>query len=171
MQATHIIAIRHGETAWNVDTRIQGHLDIPLNDTGLWQAEQLARALAGEPIAAIYTSHLQRAPAPAQAPAHHGPPSPGGAGAASAVSRAAPSRRSRPSYPPTRCAGASATRTMRPRAATHSSRCTPASNTPSPPAPPPPPPCPPARTYKRPAPGNCPTPPSTACYGPPTAYT
>ena len=35
MQATRIIAIRHGETAWNVDTRIQGHLDIPLNDTGL----------------------------------------------------------------------------------------------------------------------------------------
>ncbi|MCW5234249.1 histidine phosphatase family protein [Verminephrobacter eiseniae] len=67
MQATHIIAIRHGETAWNVDTRIQGHLDIPLNDTGLWQAEQLARALAGEPIAAIYTSDLQRAHATAQA--------------------------------------------------------------------------------------------------------
>ena len=35
MQTTRIIAIRHGETAWNVDTRIQGHLDIPLNDTGL----------------------------------------------------------------------------------------------------------------------------------------
>ncbi|MCW5236209.1 histidine phosphatase family protein [Verminephrobacter eiseniae] len=67
MQATHIVAIRHGETAWNVDTRIQGHLDIPLNDTGLWQAEQLARALAGEPIAAIYTSDLQRAHATAQA--------------------------------------------------------------------------------------------------------
>src|SRR6218665_51428 len=67
MQATHIVAIRHGETAWNVDTRIQGPLDIPLNDTGLWQAEQLARALAGEPIAAIYTSDLQRAHATAQA--------------------------------------------------------------------------------------------------------
>lgn len=67
MQATHIVAIRHGETAWNVDTRIQGHLDIPLNDTGLWQAEQLAHALVGEPIAAIYTSDLQRAHATAQA--------------------------------------------------------------------------------------------------------
>ena len=61
MHATRIIAIRHGETAWNVDTRIQGHLDIPLNDTGLWQARQLARALADEPVAAIYTSDLQRA--------------------------------------------------------------------------------------------------------------
>lgn len=67
MQATRIIAIRHGETAWNVDTRIQGHLDIPLNDTGLWQADQAARALADEPIAAIYTSDLLRALATAQA--------------------------------------------------------------------------------------------------------
>ncbi len=46
MQTTRIIAIRHGETAWNVDTRIQGHLDIPLNDTGLWQARQVGQALA-----------------------------------------------------------------------------------------------------------------------------
>ena len=67
MQATRIVAIRHGETAWNVDTRIQGHLDIPLNNTGLWQAEQLGQALAGENFAAIYTSDLQRAHATAQA--------------------------------------------------------------------------------------------------------
>ena len=67
MQATRIVAIRHGETAWNVDTRIQGHLDIPLNDTGRWQAQQLARALADEPVAAIYASDLQRAHATAQA--------------------------------------------------------------------------------------------------------
>ena len=61
MEATRIIAIRHGETAWNVDTRIQGHLDIPLNDTGLWQAQRVAAALAGEPIAAVYASDLKRA--------------------------------------------------------------------------------------------------------------
>ena len=67
MDATRIIAIRHGETAWNVDTRIQGHLDIPLNDTGLWQAQQVAQALAGEDIDAIYSSDLQRAWATAQA--------------------------------------------------------------------------------------------------------
>ena len=66
-QATRIIAIRHGETAWNVDTRIQGHLDIPLNDTGLWQARQVGQALAGEPVAAIYSSDLQRAWATAEA--------------------------------------------------------------------------------------------------------
>ena len=61
MEATRIIAIRHGETAWNVDTRIQGHLDIPLNDTGRWQAGRLRQALAGETIHAIYSSDLQRA--------------------------------------------------------------------------------------------------------------
>jgi len=67
MDATRIIAIRHGETAWNVDTRIQGHLDIPLNDTGLWQARQVGQALADEPITAIYTSDLLRAQVTAQA--------------------------------------------------------------------------------------------------------
>ncbi len=60
-QATRILAIRHGETMWNVDTRIQGHLDIGLNDTGRWQAERLGLALSGEPIAAIYASDLSRA--------------------------------------------------------------------------------------------------------------
>ena len=60
-QATRLFVIRHGETAWNVDTRIQGQLDIPLNDTGHWQAGRLALALAGEGIAAIYSSDLQRA--------------------------------------------------------------------------------------------------------------
>lgn len=67
MQATRIVAVRHGETAWNVDTRIQGHIDIPLNDTGLWQAAQLGEALSGETIDAIYTSDLLRAHATAQA--------------------------------------------------------------------------------------------------------
>lgn len=67
MDATRIIAIRHGETAWNVDSRLQGHLDIPLNDVGLWQARQAALALADEPIDAIYSSDLQRAWVTAQA--------------------------------------------------------------------------------------------------------
>lgn len=67
MDATRIIAIRHGETAWNVDTRIQGHLDIPLNDTGRWQARRAGAALAGESLAAVYASDLGRAFQTAQA--------------------------------------------------------------------------------------------------------
>ena len=61
MEATRIIAIRHGETAWNVGGRVQGHLDIDLNDKGRWQAQQAAQALAGEPIQALYASDLRRA--------------------------------------------------------------------------------------------------------------
>ena len=60
-EATRVLAIRHGETAWNVDTRIQGQLDIGLNDVGRWQAGRLAQALADEPITAIYASDLGRA--------------------------------------------------------------------------------------------------------------
>ncbi len=66
MQATRILAIRHGETAWNVDTRIQGQLDIPLNETGRWQASRMAQALADRPIRAIYASDLLRARETAQ---------------------------------------------------------------------------------------------------------
>ena len=62
MLSTRIIAIRHGETAWNVDTRIQGQLDIPLNEKGRWQAQRLGRALAAsESASAIYCSDLLRA--------------------------------------------------------------------------------------------------------------
>ena len=60
-QVTRVLAIRHGETAWNVDTRMQGQLDIPLNETGRWQARRLALALADEGISAVYSSDLLRA--------------------------------------------------------------------------------------------------------------
>ena len=43
-QATRVLAMRHGETAWNVDTRIQGKLDIGVNDKGRSQAERLGAA-------------------------------------------------------------------------------------------------------------------------------
>lgn len=73
IEPTRLIVIRHGQTAWNVDTRIQGHLDIPLDDTGRWQAAQLGRALSDEPIAAVYSSDLSRAWETASAVAgHHG---------------------------------------------------------------------------------------------------
>ncbi|MBN8749247.1 Phosphoserine phosphatase 1 [Xylophilus ampelinus] len=67
MEATRLIAVRHGETDWNADTRIQGHIDIPLNETGLWQAARAGEALADEAVGAIYASDLQRAWQTAQA--------------------------------------------------------------------------------------------------------
>ena len=59
--ATRLLIIRHGETAWNAERRIQGHTDIPLNDTGRQQARALAEALTDSPIHAVYSSDLQRA--------------------------------------------------------------------------------------------------------------
>ena len=66
-QATRVIAVRHGETAWNVETRMQGQLDIPLNDKGRWQAARVAAALADEALEAIYSSDLLRASQTAEA--------------------------------------------------------------------------------------------------------
>lgn len=65
-----IIAVRHGETAWNREGRLQGHQDIPLNERGLAQAEAVALALADEDVDAIYASDLQRAARTAAAIAH-----------------------------------------------------------------------------------------------------
>jgi 2,3-bisphosphoglycerate-dependent phosphoglycerate mutase len=61
MNITRITAIRHGETAWNVDTRIQGQLDIGLNAKGRWQAERAGAALATADIDVVYSSDLWRA--------------------------------------------------------------------------------------------------------------
>ncbi len=54
--------IRHGETDWNADGRIQGHSDIELNSRGLEQARRLAARMPDEGnFAAIYASPLKRA--------------------------------------------------------------------------------------------------------------
>lgn len=58
---THLLVIRHGETAWNAEHRIQGHLDIPLSATGVRQAARLAERLATERVDAVYSSELARA--------------------------------------------------------------------------------------------------------------
>jgi probable phosphoglycerate mutase len=64
---TSIILIRHGETAWNAERRLQGHLDIPLNEEGERQARLLAGALASEALDLLVSSDLQRARQTAQA--------------------------------------------------------------------------------------------------------
>jgi len=58
---TRITAVRHGETAWNAITRLQGQLDIDLNDLGRWQAERTGEALRDAGIEHIYSSDLCRA--------------------------------------------------------------------------------------------------------------
>lgn len=60
-EATRILAIRHGQTDWNADSRIQGHTDIALNALGEWQAERLAQALGDEDLDVLYSSDLRRA--------------------------------------------------------------------------------------------------------------
>ena len=64
---TEIILIRHGETAWNAERRLQGHIDIPLNAQGEYQARALGASLQATPLAAIISSDLQRAHQTAQA--------------------------------------------------------------------------------------------------------
>jgi len=57
---TELLLIRHGETAWNAEQRVQGNLDVPLSPRGLEQARLLARRLAGEELTAACTSDLSR---------------------------------------------------------------------------------------------------------------
>lgn len=61
MSHTRICIVRHGETAWNAEKRIQGHVDIPLAEQGLLQAEAAARWLTRTPVDALYSSDLLRA--------------------------------------------------------------------------------------------------------------
>lgn len=59
--AAKIILVRHGETDWNLERRIQGgSSDTPLNKRGREQAEGLARKLENEEISAVYSTPLQR---------------------------------------------------------------------------------------------------------------
>jgi probable phosphoglycerate mutase len=58
---TTIYLIRHGETAFNVDSRFRGRVDIPLSKDGFAQAQELAHALCYAPFAALYSSPLSRA--------------------------------------------------------------------------------------------------------------
>lgn len=58
---TLLALVRHGNTAWNREGRIQGRTDVPLDALGQEQARRAAAALAAEPWEALYTSPLARA--------------------------------------------------------------------------------------------------------------
>jgi broad specificity phosphatase PhoE len=58
---TTLLLVRHGETDWNREHRVQGHTDVPLNARGREQALALAVDLADVPLAGIYCSDLSRA--------------------------------------------------------------------------------------------------------------
>ncbi|MDE3026572.1 MAG: histidine phosphatase family protein [Acidobacteriota bacterium] len=58
---TTLLLVRHGETDWNAQGRLQGHTDRPLNEYGRRQARRLAEELAAERLDAVYSSDLARA--------------------------------------------------------------------------------------------------------------
>lgn len=58
---SRIILVRHGETRWNQQQKIQGHKNSPLTATGKKQAQRVRQSLASEVIDAAYVSPLQRA--------------------------------------------------------------------------------------------------------------
>src|SRR5258708_4597722 len=62
-----MILVRHGQSTWNREHRIQGQLDPPLSGEGRRQAELLGRRLAGRRLAGFYASDLKRAFETAQA--------------------------------------------------------------------------------------------------------
>jgi probable phosphoglycerate mutase len=66
-EVTRVVAVRHGETVWNAEMRMQGQLDTALSARGRWQAAQVAKALEGEGIEAVFASDLARAFDTAQA--------------------------------------------------------------------------------------------------------
>lgn len=55
-----IFLVRHGETDWNAENRIQGIYDIPLNEQGLRQALELSRRLETERLKRVFSSDLSR---------------------------------------------------------------------------------------------------------------
>ena len=63
---TMLWLIRHGETSWNAEGRVQGQTDVPLSEVGHAQARAVASLLAGRNFGALYSSDLQRVTQTAQ---------------------------------------------------------------------------------------------------------
>lgn len=57
---TRICFVRHGETDWNIEKRIQGHLDVPLNQKGRAQALAMGFNAGHHRFSALYSSDLTR---------------------------------------------------------------------------------------------------------------
>ncbi len=69
---TRFILVRHGQTEWNRIERFRGRADVPLNESGIKQAEATARRIANEwQVTAVYASPLSRAVRTAEAIAAH----------------------------------------------------------------------------------------------------
>jgi probable phosphoglycerate mutase len=65
-ETTHLCLVRHGETDWNIEQRMQGNVDLPLNARGEAQRLALGRYFSGLSAAALYSSDLMRARQTAQ---------------------------------------------------------------------------------------------------------
>jgi probable phosphoglycerate mutase len=70
MPSTRLCLVRHGETEWNAEGRVQGQTDIPLSPLGLAQARAAAEVLARHDFSAIYASDLMRVRQTAEPSAH-----------------------------------------------------------------------------------------------------
>ena len=68
---TALIVVRHGETLWNREKRMQGTTDTPLSDVGQAQARALGKRLSGRDFSALYASDLARARETASIIAEH----------------------------------------------------------------------------------------------------
>jgi 2,3-bisphosphoglycerate-dependent phosphoglycerate mutase len=64
--ALRILLVRHGQTDWNAQRRLQGSTNVPLNAHGRWQGAELARRLGGLRVEHVYTSCLRRSLATAE---------------------------------------------------------------------------------------------------------
>jgi broad specificity phosphatase PhoE len=71
-----ILLVRHGQTDYNASLRVQGQIDIPLNETGRWQAERIGMRLSTYSPGLILTSDLSRAADTAKSIARHHPNTP-----------------------------------------------------------------------------------------------